>query len=138
MVVALEAFIRRTRTGRALRATAQDPEAAALMGVNIDRIVVVTFFLGGILAGAAGLLFGMAFGRTQWNIGFLPGIKAFTAAVMGGIGSIRGALVGGLALGLMENISAGCFGTHWRDVVAFVLLVGVLMVRPSGLFGDRT
>lgn len=138
MVVALEAFVRRTRTGRALRATAQDPEAAALMGVNIDRIVTVTFFIGGLLAGAAGLLFGMAFGRTQWNIGFLPGIKAFTAAVLGGIGSIRGALAGGLILGLMENISAGCFGTQWRDVVAFVLLVGVLMVRPTGIFGERT
>lgn len=138
MVIALEAFVRRTRTGRALRATAQDPEAAALMGVNIDRIVTVTFFIGGLLAGAAGLLFGMAFGRTQWNIGFLPGIKAFTAAVLGGIGSIRGALAGGLILGLMENISAGCFGTQWRDVVAFVLLVGVLMVRPTGIFGDRT
>ena len=137
MVVALELFIRRTRTGRALRATAQDPEAAALMGVNIDRIVSITFLLGGMLAGGAGLLFGMAFGRTQWNIGFLPGIKAFTAAVLGGIGSIRGALAGGLVLGLMENISAGCFGTQWRDVVAFVLLVVVLMVRPTGFFGER-
>ena len=138
MVVALEAFIRRTRTGRALRATAQDAEAAALMGVNIDRIITVTFLIGGLLAGAAGLLFGMAFGRTQWNIGFLPGIKAFTAAVLGGIGSIRGALAGGLLLGLMENVSAGCFGTQWRDVVAFVLLVGVLMLRPSGIFGEKT
>lgn len=138
MVVALETFVRRTRTGRALRATAQDPEAAALMGVNIDRIVTITFFIGGILAGAAGLLFGMAFGRTQWNIGFLPGIKAFTAAVLGGIGSIRGALAGGLLLGVMENVSAGCFGTQWRDVVAFVLLVGVLMLRPTGIFGETT
>ncbi|HYZ92594.1 MAG TPA: branched-chain amino acid ABC transporter permease [Actinomycetota bacterium] len=138
MVIALEMFVRRTRTGRALRATAQDPEAAALMGVNIDRIVTVTFFIGGLLAGAAGLLFGMAFGRSQWNIGFLPGIKAFTAAVLGGIGSIRGALAGGLILGVMENVSAGCFGTQWRDVVAFILLVGVLMVRPTGIFGDRT
>ncbi len=138
MVVALEAFIRRTKTGRALRATAQDAEAAALMGVNIDRIVTVTFFLGGMLAGVAGILFGMNFGRTQWNIGFLPGIKAFTAAVLGGIGSIRGALAGGLVLGLMENISAGCFGTQWRDVVAFVLLVAVLMFRPTGIFGEKT
>ena len=108
------------------------------MGVNIDRIVMATFFIGGILAGAAGLLFGMNFGRTQWNIGFIPGIKAFTAAVLGGIGSIRGALAGGLLLGLMENISAGCFGTQWRDVVAFVLLVGVLMLRPTGIFGTKT
>ena len=138
MVVALEAFIRRTRTGRALRATAQDPEAAALMGVDIDRIITTTFFIGGLLAGAAGLLFGMAFGRTQWNIGFLPGIKAFTAAVLGGIGSIRGALAGGLLLGLMENVSAGCFGSQWRDVLAFVLLVLVLMIRPTGIFGEGT
>jgi branched-chain amino acid transport system permease protein len=138
MVFALELFVLRTRTGRALRAVAQDAEAAALMGVNIDRIVMATFFIGGILAGAGGLLFGMNFGRTQWNIGFIPGIKAFTAAVLGGIGSIRGALVGGLLLGLMENISAGCFGTQWRDVVAFVLLVGVLMLRPTGIFGTKT
>jgi len=138
MVFALEGFVRRTRTGRALRAVAQDAEAAALMGVNIDRIIMITFFIGGLLAGVAGLLFGMNFGRTQWNIGFIPGIKAFTAAVLGGIGSIRGALVGGLILGLMENISAGCFGTQWRDVVAFVLLVGVLMFRPTGIFGEKT
>jgi branched-chain amino acid transport system permease protein len=138
MVIALEAFIRRTRTGRALRATAQDAEAAALMGVDIDRVITVTFFIGGLLAGAAGLLFGMSFGRTQWDIGFLPGIKAFTAAVLGGIGSIRGALTGGLLLGVMENVSAGCFGTQWRDVLAFVLLVVVLMVRPTGIFGERT
>lgn len=138
MVVALEGFVRRTKTGRALRATAQDAEAAALMGVNIDRIITVTFFIGGLLAGAAGLLFGMNFGRTQWNIGFLPGIKAFTAAVLGGIGSIRGALVGGLLLGVMENISAGCVGAQWRDVVAFLLLVAVLMLRPTGIFGEKT
>jgi len=138
MVFALETFVRRTKTGRALRAVAQDAEAAALMGVDIDRIIMVTFFIGGLLAGFAGLLFGMNFGRTQWNIGFLPGIKAFTAAVLGGIGSIRGALAGGLLLGLMENVSAGCFGTQWRDVVAFVLLVGVLMLRPTGIFGEKT
>jgi branched-chain amino acid transport system permease protein len=138
MVFILEAFVRRTKTGRALRAVAQDAEAAALMGVNIDRIIMITFFIGGALAGGAGLLFGMNFGRTQWNIGFLPGIKAFTAAVLGGIGSIRGALVGGLLLGLMENVSAGCFGTQWRVVVAFVLLVGVLMLRPTGIFGEKT
>ena len=137
MVVGLEAFMRQTRTGRAIRATAQDAEAAALMGVNIDRVISTTFFLGGLLAGAAGRLFGMSFGRTQWNIGFLPAIKAFTAAVLGGIGSIRGALVGGLSLGVLENISAGCFGAEWRDVVAFVALVGVLMFRPTGLFGEK-
>ena len=138
MVAGLELYIRRTRTGRALRAVAQDAEAAALMGVNIDRIISITFLIGGMLAGAAGLLFGMSFGRTQWNIGFLPGIKAFTAAVLGGIGSIRGALVGGLLLGFMENVSAGCFGVQWRNVFAFIALVLVLMIRPTGIFGEKT
>jgi branched-chain amino acid transport system permease protein len=138
MVAALELYIRRTRTGRALRAVAQDAEAASLMGVDIDRIIIITFLIGGMLAGAAGLLFGMSFGRTRWNIGFLPGIKAFTAAVLGGIGSIRGALAGGLLLGFMENVSAGCFGVQWRDVFAFVALVVVLMIRPTGIFGEKT
>ena len=84
------------------------------------------------------MLFGYSFGRTRFDIGFLPGIKAFTAAVLGGIGSIRGALAGGLALGVIENIGAGCFGTQWRDVIAFVVLVGVLMFRPTGIFGEKT
>jgi branched-chain amino acid transport system permease protein len=136
MMVALELFILRTRTGRGIRAVAQDAETAALMGVDIDRAIAVTFLLGGLLAGAAGVLFGYSFGRTQFDIGFLPGIKAFTAAVLGGIGSIRGALAGGVLLGLLENIGAGCFGTQWRDVIAFVLLVVVLMVRPTGIFGE--
>jgi branched-chain amino acid transport system permease protein len=138
MMVALERFVRLTRTGRAIRAVAQDAETAALMGVSIDRVITVTFLLGGLLAGAAGILFGYSFGRTRFDIGFLPGIKAFTAAVLGGIGSIQGALVGGFALGVVENIGAGCFGTQWRDVIAFVILVGVLMFRPTGLFGERT
>ncbi len=137
MMVGLERFVRLTRTGRAIRAVAQDAETAALMGVSIDRVITITFLLGGLLAGAAGILFGYSFGRTRFDIGFLPGIKAFTAAVLGGIGSIPGALVGGFALGVIENVGAGCFGTQWRDVIAFVILVGVLMFRPTGLFGDR-
>jgi branched-chain amino acid transport system permease protein len=138
MMVALDRFVRRTRTGRAIRAVSQDAETAALMGVSIDRIVTITFLLGGLLAGAAGVLFGYSFGRTRFDIGFLPGIKAFTAAVLGGIGSIRGALAGGLLLGIIENVGAGCFGTQWRDVIAFVVLVGVLMFRPTGIFGEKT
>ena len=138
MMVGLERFVRLTRTGRAIRAVAQDAETAALMGVSIDRVITVTFLLGGLLAGAAGILFGYSFGRTRFDIGFLPGIKAFTAAVLGGIGSIQGALVGGFALGVVENVGAGCFGTEWRDVIAFLILVGVLMFRPTGLFGERT
>ena len=138
MMIALERFVRLTRTGRAIRAVSQDAETAALMGVSIDRVVTITFLLGGLLAGAAGVLFGYSFGRTRFDIGFLPGIKAFTAAVLGGIGSIRGALAGGLLLGVIENIGAGCFGTQWRDVIAFVVLVGVLMFRPTGIFGEKT
>ncbi|MGH2759304.1 MAG: branched-chain amino acid ABC transporter permease [Actinomycetota bacterium] len=138
MMVGLERFVRLTRTGRAIRAVAQDAETAALMGVSIDRVITITFLLGGLLAGAAGVLFGYSFGRTRFDIGFLPGIKAFTAAVLGGIGSIQGALAGGFLLGVIENIGAGCFGTQWRDVIAFVILVGVLMFRPTGIFGERT
>jgi branched-chain amino acid transport system permease protein len=136
MMVALDRFVRTTRTGRGIRAVAQDAETATLMGVDIDKVITATFLIGGILGGVGGALFGYAFGRTRFDIGFIPGIKAFTAAVLGGIGSIRGALAGGLLLGLLENVSAGCFGTQWRDVVAFVILVGVLMFRPTGLFGE--
>lgn len=133
MMVGLDQFVRRTKVGRGIRAVAQDPQTAGLMGVDNDRIVTTTFLIGGLMAGAAGLLFGFSFGRTQFDIGFLPGIKAFTAAVLGGIGDIRGALVGGMVLGFAENISAGCFGTQWRDVAAFTILVLVLMFRPTGL-----
>jgi branched-chain amino acid transport system permease protein len=134
MMIGLDQFIRRTRIGRGIRAVAQDAETAGLMGVDIDKVITTTFLMGGMMGGAAGLLYGFSFGRTAFDIGFLPGIKAFTAAVLGGIGNLRGALVGGLALGLIENISAGCFGTQWKDVSAFAILVLVLMFRPTGLF----
>ncbi|MGH2786049.1 MAG: branched-chain amino acid ABC transporter permease [Actinomycetota bacterium] len=136
MMVGLDRFIQRTRTGKGIRAVAQDVETAGLMGVDINRMVTVTFIIGGMLAGAAGLLYGLKFGVMRFDIGFLPGIKAFTAAVLGGIGNIRGAMVGGMTLGLMESIGAGCFGNAWKDVIAFVLLVGVLMFRPTGLLGE--
>ena len=136
MMIFLDQFVRRTRIGRGIRAVAQDAETAGLMGVAIDRVVTMTFFLGGLMGGAAGLLYGYSFGRTTFDIGFLPGIKAFTAAVLGGIGNIRGALAGGLALGLIENISAGCFGAQWKDVSSFLILVLVLMFRPTGIFSE--
>lgn len=135
MVIALDMIVRTTRIGKGIRAVAQDAETAALMGVNIDRVITATFVLGGALAGAAGLLWGLRF-NTRFDIGFIPGIKAFTAAVLGGIGNIRGALVGGLALGLMENVGAGCFGDAWKNVIAFLALVLVLMFRPTGLLGE--
>jgi branched-chain amino acid transport system permease protein len=136
LMIVLDQFVNRSRLGRGIRATAQDAETAQLMGVNIDRVVALTFLLGGILAGAAGFLFVIFFEAARFNIGFLPGIKAFTAAVLGGIGNIRGALVGGLLLGLLEAYGARLFGGQWKDVFAFVVLVLVLMFRPSGLLGE--
>ena len=136
LMVALDRFVAHSRLGRGIRATAQDAETAALMGVNIDRVVMLTFLLGGLLAGAAGTLYGVFFESARYNIGFLPGIKAFTAAVLGGIGNIRGALLGGLLLGLLENWGATVLGGEWKDVFAFTVLVLVLMFRPTGLLGE--
>jgi branched-chain amino acid transport system permease protein len=136
MMVALDTFVRRTKFGRGIRAVAQDPESAALMGVNSTRVVQVTFLVGGLMAGAAATLYMMKIGSTRQNAGFILGVKAFTAAVMGGIGNLRGALLGGLLLGVMENWGSAVFGSEWKDVVAFVLLVLILLVRPSGLLGE--
>jgi branched-chain amino acid transport system permease protein len=136
MMVALDQFVRRTRFGRGIRAVAQDPESAALMGVNSSRVVQLTFLIGGLMAGAAATLYMMKIGSTRQNAGFILGVKAFTAAVMGGIGNLRGALLGGLVLGVMENWGSAVFGSEWKDVVAFILLVLILLVRPSGLLGE--
>jgi branched-chain amino acid transport system permease protein len=133
----LDRFVMRTRTGKAIRSLAEDPEAASLMGVPTDRTVVATFMIGGIMAGAAGALYGLFYEQAQFNIGFIPGIKAFTAAVLGGIGNIRGALLGGLLLGLAENLGVVCTQAAWQDVIAFTILVAVLMFRPTGLIGER-
>ena len=136
LMIALDRFVARSRLGRGIRATAQNSEVAALMGVNIDRVIIVTFLLGGLLAGAAGMLYGIFFEAARFNIGFLPGIKAFTAAVLGGIGNIRGALLGGFALGLLENWGATVLGGEWKDVFAFSVLVLVLLFRPTGILGE--
>ena len=136
MMVVLDRFVAGTRLGRGIRAVAQDAETATLMGVNIDRVVTVTFLLGGIMAGAAGMLYVIFFENTLNTIGFVLGIKAFTAAVLGGIGNLRGALLGGFSLGLLENYGASVFGSQWKDVISFTILVLVLMVRPTGLLGE--
>lgn len=136
MALALDRFVNRSRLGRGVRATAQDPETAVLMGVNIDRVVMLTFLMGGAMAGVAALLHSVFFEVTKYQIGFLLGIKAFTAAVLGGIGNLRGALVGGLALGLIENYGASVWGSQWKDVIAFTVLVAMLMLRPTGLLGE--
>lgn len=136
MMVGLDMFINRTRYGRGVRAVAQDPDTAALMGVNKDRVIVLIFALGGIMAGAAALLFDMRYGFTKFDIGFILGLKAFTAAVLGGIGNLRGALLGGLMLGLVEVYFSTLTSSKWEDVAAFVVLVIVLMFRPTGLLGE--
>jgi branched-chain amino acid transport system permease protein len=136
MMIVLDQFIRRSRMGRGIRAVAQDPESASLMGVNSTRVVQLTFLLGGIMAGAAAMLYMVRIGATKFDAGFILGVKAFTAAVLGGIGNLRGALLGGLVLGVAENYGSAIFGTEWKDVVAFVLLVVILLFRPTGLLGE--
>jgi branched-chain amino acid transport system permease protein len=136
MMLALDQFIRRSRLGRGLRAVAQDPDTATLMGVNKDRVIALTFLLGGLMAGVAAVLYTLRIGTTVYNVGFLLGVKAFTAAVLGGIGNLRGALLGGLLLGLVENYGSALVGTQWKDVVAFVALIVILMFRPTGILGE--
>ncbi|MGH2768267.1 MAG: branched-chain amino acid ABC transporter permease [Actinomycetota bacterium] len=137
MYLLLDRFVMGTRAGKGIRAVAQDPQTAALMGIDIDRMVTFTFLVGGLMAGAGGFLYGIFFGQARFNIGFLPGIKAFTAAVLGGIGNIRGAMLGGILLGLFENLGVTCLASHWTDVIAFLILVLVLMFRPTGILGEQ-
>ena len=138
-------FINRTRTGRAMRAVSEDKDVAAMMGINVDRIIVTTFAIGGLLAGAAGILYTLLFNQVHFYMGFLPGIKAFTAAVLGGIGNIIGAALGGLILGILEQVGPNLFLTGYgipspnqlQDVIAFTVLVLVLIFRPEGLLGRK-
>jgi branched-chain amino acid transport system permease protein len=132
---ALTYFVRYTRLGKAMRATAQDPEAARMMGVEVDRVVMTAFFLGSALAGACGMIFGLYYNLAKVDIGFAAGLRAFTAAVLGGIGNVPGAMLGGVLIGLIEALSGQALGTAWTDVVIFGLLVAVLVVRPAGLLG---
>lgn len=132
-----DAAIHRTKLGRGIRAVAQDATTATLMGVSRERVIMTTFLIGGLLAGAAALLYTLKVPQgIIYSGGFLLGIKAFTAAVLGGIGNLRGALLGGLLLGVMEIYGQTVFGTQWRDVIAFVLLVLVLLFRPTGILGE--
>jgi branched-chain amino acid transport system permease protein len=137
----LYVFVNRTRLGRAMQATSQDPDTARLMGINVDRIIMVAFALGAALAAVAGLAWGLRYTNIDFRMGFIAGLKAFTAAVLGGIGNINGAVVGGLVLGLVEGMATlipGTFGgSAWKDVWAFVLLILVLVFRPQGLLGSR-
>ncbi|SIS20015.1 branched-chain amino acid ABC transporter permease [Williamsia sterculiae] len=137
LAAATEILINRTKFGRGIRAVAQDPDAATLMGVSRERVILLTFLLGGLLAGAAAILYTLRVPNgIVYNGGFILGIKAFSAAVLGGIGNVRGALLGGLLLGVMENYGSIVLGNQWKDVVAFALLVLVLMFRPTGILGE--
>jgi branched-chain amino acid transport system permease protein len=136
MMFVLDRFIARSRLGRGIRAVAQNPDSAALMGVNKNRVISLVFLIGGIMAGIAAVMYVLKIGNTKYDAGFNLGIEAFTAAVLGGIGNLRGALLGGLLLGVVENWGAALFGTQYHNVVAFVLLVLILMVRPTGLLGE--
>ena len=139
LMLALEAFVNRTRLGKAMRATSQDPETAKLMGIDTNKVIVVAFALGGMLAGVAGVIQGVRFTQIDFRIGFLAGIKAFTAAVLGGIGNIRGAVLGGFVIGIVEALATEYVphGSSWKDVWAFVVLIIVLTLRPQGLLGER-
>jgi branched-chain amino acid transport system permease protein len=138
LVFLLNYVVRKTRIGKAMRASAYDKPTSRLMGINVDGIISVTFAIGAALAGAAGVLYATAFPQVTFSMGILPGLKAFVAAVMGGIGSIPGALVGALIIGQAEVLSAAYISTPMRDAVAFSLLVVVLLVRPTGIFGEPT
>jgi branched-chain amino acid transport system permease protein len=137
LMVALARFVAQTKLGKAMRAVAYDREAAEMMGVDVDRTIVAAFFIGSVLAGAAGVMWGLYNGETYHFMGFLAGLKAFTAAVVGGIGSIPGAMLGGILVGLAETFAGGYLGGQWKDLTVFAILVVVLLVRPTGLLGAR-
>jgi len=135
LMTALTYFVQFTRMGKAMRATAQDPDAARMMGVEVDRVVMTAFFVGGALAGACGMIFGLYYNLAKVDIGFGAGLRAFTAAVLGGIGNVPGAMLGGVLIGLIEAFAGQTIGAAWADVVIFSLLVLVLVFQPAGLLG---
>ena len=137
MMVALHALVIRTKLGTAMRATAQDLTACALLGIPVHRIIAVTFAAGSVCAALGGVLFGLNYGTINFHDGYLMGMKAFTAAVLGGIGNVQGAMVGGLVLGLLEALGAGYLSAQWKNVFAFIILVAMLLFKPTGLLGER-
>ncbi|HBI26609.1 MAG: branched-chain amino acid ABC transporter permease [Syntrophaceticus sp.] len=138
LVIFLQFIIYRTRTGKAMRAVSYDGQAAQLMGINVNNTISITFFIGSALAAAAGMLIGMYYNSINPLMGMMPGLKAFIAAVLGGIGSVPGAMLGGILLGMTESLVAGFGGSMYRDAVAFIILILVLLVRPTGLLGKDT
>lgn len=137
MMIALYLFIQKTRIGTAIRAAAIDQWASKLMGINVDRVIMIVFLIGPALGGAAGLMVGLYYGQINFTMGWLYGLKAFTAAILGGIGNIPGAMVGGLLLGVIEAMGAAYISIAWKDAIAFLVLIVILIVRPTGLLGER-
>ena len=138
LMLGLHYFVTRTRWGKAMRATAQDRETAQAMGIDVERTILITFFVGGALAGAAGLIQGMYYNIGQWWMGYQAGLRAFTAAVLGGIGSMSGAALGGLLIGFLSAWSDQYISARWTNAIVFAILIVVLVFRPNGLMGDRT
>lgn len=136
LMIGLTLFIDRTKTGKAMRACAQDREAAAMMGINVNRIIATTFFVGGALAGAAGLVWGLYINTGRFLMGFEAGLMAFTSAVLGGIGNIRGAVLGAFTIGMLKSMSDGYIGGEWTRIVIFGILILLLVFRPSGILGS--
>lgn len=138
LMAALWLFIQRTRMGASIRAVAIDQGAARLMGINVDRVISLVFLIGPGLGGAAGLMVGIYYGQIDFTMGWTYGLKAFTAAILGGIGSIPGAMLGGFLLGVTEALAAGYIAMAWKDAVAFLVLILILIIRPTGILGERT
>ena len=137
LMAALYLMVNRTKIGMAMRALAINQDAARLMGINVNGVISATFFIGSVLASFAGVLTGLYYAQISFLMGFLIGLKAFTAAVLGGVGNIPGAVLGGFVLGILESLAAGYYSSRWKDVVAFAVLIIVLVVRPRGLLGER-
>lgn len=137
MMVALYLFIQKTRIGTAIRAAAIDQGAARLMGIDVNRVILLVFMLGPALGGAAGLMVGLYYGQINFTMGWMYGLKAFTAAILGGIGNIPGAMVGGILLGIIEAMGAAYISIAWKDAIAFLVLILILILRPTGLLGER-
>lgn len=137
LMILLYQFVRKTKTGKAIRAISQDKVMASLVGIDIDKVISITFIVGSGLAAVAGVMVAMYYGLVNYFIGYIAGIKAFTAAVLGGIGSVRGAMFGGILLGVVESLGAGYISSEYKDAYAFIMLIVILLVKPSGLFGGK-
>ncbi len=136
LMIALQAFTKKTRLGKAMRATAQDKKMASLVGIDINTVIVVTFITGSVLAAAAGIMVAMYYGLINFYMGYVAGIKAFTAAVLGGIGNIQGAVMGGFLLGILESLGAAYISSEYKDAFAFIVLILILILKPTGLLGE--